>query len=53
MEELEELCMPIVAYIRENYNPYTSVTISADSIDINERTMGIPVKEKLGDQSGD
>ena len=53
MSVLEELCMPIVAYIRENYNPYTTVTISADFIDVNMRKMGIPVKEKIGDQSGD
>lgn len=42
---LEELCKPIIEYIKENYNSHTEVVITLDGITVKQDIKGIPSKE--------
>jgi len=43
LKDLEIACKPIVDYLKENYNPYTSVVITDTQIKLVEDLAGIPV----------
>ena len=43
MEELQELCMPLIKYLRKNHHPHTTLTITDDKIQLDESLIGIPV----------
>jgi len=43
LKDLEVTCKPIVDYLIENYNPYTSVVITDTQIKLVEDLAGIPV----------
>jgi len=43
LKDLEIACKPIVDYLKENYNPYTSVIITDTQIKLVEDLAGIPV----------
>lgn len=42
-KDLEMACKPIIDYLNENYNPYTSVGITSSEIKLVEDLAGIPV----------
>ncbi len=42
-KDLEMACKPIIDYLKENYNPYTSVVITNSEIKLVEDLAGIPV----------
>lgn len=42
-KDLEMACKPIIDYLNENYNPYTSVVITSSEIKLVEDLAGIPV----------
>ena len=44
LSELEDLCNPIVNWLRENGNPYTFVKISDEGIEVTEIAATIPMK---------
>jgi intracellular sulfur oxidation DsrE/DsrF family protein len=46
IKKLEELCRPIVNYLKENYNPHCEVVISQDAIRLVSTEIGIPVKKE-------
>ena len=46
IEDLEELCLPIVDYLKENYNPHYEVVISERSIKLMSSEIGIPINDK-------
>lgn len=43
---LEELCKPIIEYIKENYNPHTEVVVTMDGITVKQDIEEIPSKER-------
>lgn len=47
MGELRELCNPLVEFIKENYNPYTEIVVTMDSITVRQKVERIPVKEEV------
>lgn len=50
MGELRELCNPLVEFIKENYNPYTEIVVTMDSITVRqkvERRMNEQVTSKV------
>jgi hypothetical protein len=42
MNRLETLAAPLVAWLRENKWPCTSIHITYDRVDVEEHVMGIP-----------
>ena len=42
LEELENLCKPIVEFIKKNYGSHTYIEVSEDSIYLRQDIMGIP-----------
>lgn len=47
MEELEKVCQPLVKYLKDNYDPYTEIAITMDSITVKRDVEGIPVNKKV------
>ncbi|MGN1196820.1 MAG: hypothetical protein ACI4TA_04405 [Acetatifactor sp.] len=47
MGELSELCNPLVEFIKENYNPYTEIVVTMDSITVKQKAERIPVEDFL------
>lgn len=45
LSELEDLCNPIVNWLRENGNPYTFVKISDEGIEVTEIAARIPIQK--------
>ena len=45
-KELEKKCREISDFLYVNFNPYTSVIITGDKIQIFEDKVGIPIKRK-------
>lgn len=45
-DKLEAVARPVVEYLRDNYDPHTSVTITDVSIVLNREEMGIPVEPR-------
>lgn len=41
--DLEELCKPIIEYLKENSDPYAEVTITNEHIKVKRDIMSIPV----------
>lgn len=46
MEELKKLALPLIEFLKKNYNPHTSIVITADYIRIVSDEVGIPIKEE-------
>lgn len=44
MDEIKQLCIPLVEYLRKNYHPYTTFIISDTSIKLEETILGIPLQ---------
>lgn len=42
MEELERLAAPLVAWLAENFYPYTSVVINEERVALTQELVGIP-----------
>lgn len=49
LRELREAAMPLVAYLREHYNPHTMVTVSQDRVDLWTPEMGLPIMHEAGE----
>ena len=47
IKELEKIANPIINYIKENYNPHTTVIISEDSIKVVTDEISIPISNEL------
>lgn len=43
--ELEEIAKPIVKYLKNNYNPHTSLIIDCNSIRLIEDKISIPITD--------
>lgn len=43
IQQLKEICMPIVNYLKENENIYTDVHISMNEIKVTSVKYGIPL----------
>lgn len=43
---LEELCKPLIEYIKENYNPHTEVVVTMDGITVKQDIEGLPEKTR-------
>lgn len=43
MEELKQLCEPLVNYLTQNHDPHTQIIVSMDSILITKTEIGIPL----------
>lgn len=47
IKELEELCKPVVDYLRENYNPYYGIVITDEGIKLMNVEIGIPMHREI------
>ena len=47
MKKLEEMCKPIVEFLKENYSPYATVVITDTHIRLTRDEFGIPVNKEL------
>lgn len=47
MKKLEEMCKPIVEFLKENYAPYATVVITDTHIRLTRDEFGIPVNKEL------
>lgn len=43
LSELEQIAKPLIDFIKENYNPHTSVVINEDSIKVVTDEINIPL----------
>ena len=43
LKELEQITKPLIDFIRENYNPHTSIVINEDSIKVVTDEINIPL----------
>lgn len=41
--DLEELCKPVIEYLKENSDPYVEITITSEHIKVKRDIMSIPV----------
>lgn len=48
IKNLEKLCKPISDYLKNNYDPYTSIVITDSQIKLVSGKIGIPVKRDNG-----
>ncbi|WP_297429581.1 hypothetical protein [Clostridium sp.] len=46
VQELEEICKPVVEYLKKNYDPHCTVVITDSHIKLVRDEIGIPVLEK-------
>jgi len=44
IEQLKEICKPIVEWLKENYGPYYTVVITDEHIRIVRDEVGIPIE---------
>lgn len=44
MKQLEELCKPVADFLKEGYDPYVTVVITAEQIKLVRDEIGIPVR---------
>ena len=44
LEEIANLCRPVVEYIQKKYHPYTRIIIEWDRATLAEDTFGIPFR---------
>ncbi|MBQ7067013.1 MAG: hypothetical protein IJN92_09375 [Lachnospiraceae bacterium] len=49
VEEIKELCAPVINYLRDNYDPYTEISITNDGIRVKQTILGIP-DDRAGNQ---
>lgn len=47
---LKKSCQPIIDWLEKNHDPYTQVQVSIDSIEMVQKTMGIPIGYQSGDE---
>ena len=45
MERLKEICNPLIELIKKEYDPYTEIIVTMDSITVKQKTERIPIKE--------
>lgn len=45
--ELEKISEPVISFIKENYNPHTTVIINEDSIKVVTDEINIPIINKF------
>lgn len=43
LKELEQITKPLIDFIKENYNPHTSIVINEDSIKVVTDEINIPL----------
>ena len=43
LKKIKELSRPLIEYLQQNYNPYTSIIIESDRIKVVEDLMYIPI----------
>lgn len=43
-EELKIITKPIVDFLKENYNPHTTIVITNDYVKVLSDAMGVPIK---------
>ena len=43
LKELEQIAKPLIDFIKENYNPHTSIVINEDSIKVVIDEINIPL----------
>lgn len=46
IKKLEKLCIPIVEYLKKNYDPYCNIIISDHDIKLISTEIGIPINKK-------
>lgn len=39
-KELDELCKPVVEYLRKNFNPHTEIVIATDFVTVKQSILG-------------
>lgn len=44
IKKLEKICKPIVKFLKENYDPYSTIVITDTHIKLTRDEVGIPVK---------
>jgi len=47
MDKLQELAQPLIEYLKENYNPYTTVCVSMDKVELVNVITSMPRKATL------
>lgn len=47
LDELKELSKPLAEYLKEHYNPHTTITIIQDKVKIVAGDMGVTIWEYL------
>jgi hypothetical protein len=47
MDELEKLCIPVTDWLKRNGNPYSSVRITEDRIELLDTAICIPVEKAV------
>ena len=43
-EKLQEITKPIIKFLKENYDPHTTIVITTEHIKIVRDELGIPIK---------
>lgn len=46
INELNELCKPIVKFLKENYDTHTTIIISQEGVKMIQDEIGIPMNEE-------
>lgn len=45
MDELEKISLPLIDYLKNNYNPHTEIVIKMDSVEVKQNVAGIPINK--------
>lgn len=45
VDELIELCEPLIRYLKEHHDPYTTIHVNMDKVELSCVKLGIPVKQ--------
>ena len=51
MEDLRELCKPLIEYLHCKYEPYTEICISSEGIKVKQTVIGIPDEKAVNDKA--
>jgi len=43
LKEVEKLCIPLVQFLRKNYDPHTEIIVSTDFVKVSQELLGVPV----------
>lgn len=47
LKKIEQIAKPLIDFIKQNYNPHTSIVINEDSIKVVTDEINIPLSEEL------